>query len=110
MTKTKVFAIIGISLFITIITSAFEHDYTAVTGNVCEETAENPKGFCYGELPMKGFPIAYIKDIPGISTPGIGSEDLDIPRFAIGWIANWLIYFTIIFIPFYFLNKIFKKP
>ena len=105
---TTILLIAIIAIVITIITGSFERKYTAVVGNVCEATEDNLKGLCYKELHMKGFPIAYVKDSPGVSVQGaLGSEDyLDFPRLIIASFVNWLIYFGILFFSFSFFRKI----
>lgn len=109
MKKITIILLIAITaIAITIITGSFESRYIAVVGNVCEATEDNPEGLCYEELPMKGFPIAYVKDSAGVSVQGVlGSEDyLDLPRLIIASFVNWLIYFGILFFSFSFFRKI----
>lgn len=106
MYKTLIF----ITFLLTIFTGIFDRKYTAVIGNLCEKTAENPMGYCYGQLPQKGFPIPYIKDKPTISVEGkFGPEDFETPQFIIGFALNWLIYFLSIYLLFLFLNKSKKR-
>ena len=102
--------LIFIALLFTIFTGIVERKYTAIVGNVCEKTAENPMGYCYGELPQKGFPIPCIKDTPTVSVEGkLGLEDFEPSQFIISFVLNWLIYFTLTYFLFLFLKKSKKR-
>ena len=106
--KSKIsLRLIIVSLLFVIATVFIQRSYIAIVGNVCEKTNENPNGYCYDKLPMKGFPIVYIKDKPGVSVQGsIGFEDVIIWRFIIGFTANWIVFFLIL----YLLYRKFEEP
>lgn len=87
--KTIIIASLIIGLLITLLSAFYVRDYIAVTGNVCEKSDINPQGFCYGELPMVGLPLAYLKDAPGVSVMGslaLLEDDFNIIFFIIDWL------------------------
>jgi len=104
MTLTK---LIFLAIILTIISGSFETKYKGIVGNVCEKTTENPRGYCYEQLPQRGFPIAYIKDKGGVSVVGrLGViDDFELPRFIFANLANILIYLSILCVLFFMYKK-----
>jgi hypothetical protein len=41
-----------------------------VVGNMCETTRDNPFGYCYQQLPIGGWPLAFLFDDPTTSVRG----------------------------------------
>ncbi len=99
--------LIFFAIILTIISGSFETKYKGIVGNVCEKTTENPRGYCYEQLPQRGFPIAYIKDKGGVSVVGrLGIvDDFELTRFIFANLANTLIYFSILYALFFTYRK-----
>jgi hypothetical protein len=49
---------------------------TVVLGNLCEQTTDNPHGYCFGPAPAGGWPFAFLYDNPSVSVRG----SLDFPE------------------------------
>lgn len=73
-----------LALIMTLVSVNYHRHFKGIVGNMCEETAANPSGFCYEMLPQGGFPFSYLYDDPSTSIVGkLGVADLD--NFVTGW-------------------------
>lgn len=107
MSKTTIITLsLIIGLVLTFASGFYERTFTGVVGNVCQMTEENPGGLCYEELPMIGYPFAYIKDSGGHSV--VGSVEID--DNIIGWafLLDWLIYSIVIAVILFIYKNISK--
>ena len=98
-------AILGFSFILTIFTSYYTKSYRGVVGNVCEVTIENPRGWCYENLPMGGFPFIYLKDDPSTSVVGHLSfveDEVFLDKFFLDW---WF-YLIVSTILYYLYNRV----
>jgi len=95
--------LILLAFILSIISLSFKSHYKGVVCNVCEKTAENPRGYCYEQLPQRGFPVGYFRDNGGVSVVGTlhYGDHFEFDRFA----ANTLIYFSILYVLFFIYRK-----
>lgn len=96
--------LIFLAFILSIISLSYKSQYKGIIGNLCEKTADNPMGYCYEQLPQRGFPMGYFRDNGSVSVVGklhLPDDHFELTRFTI----NTLIYFSIL----YFLFFIYKK-
>ncbi|QFR39489.1 hypothetical protein A9Q91_04650 [Candidatus Gracilibacteria bacterium 28_42_T64] len=65
-----------ISIIILLGFSCFNRTSSKIMGNLCDQTTENPSGYCYYDAPEIGIPFIFLSDSPNTSVVGnLGPED-----------------------------------
>lgn len=96
--------LIFLAIILSLVSLSFRSEYKGVVGNLCEKTANNPMGYCYEQLPQRGFPIGYFRDNGGVSVVGtlhFPDDHFGFDRFGV----NTLIYFLILYVLFLVYKK-----
>jgi len=65
-----ILGILALSFLAAIGSFKYERTHPSVTGNVCDASVNNPRGLCYENLPVGGFPFSYLFDIGGVTGQG----------------------------------------
>lgn len=100
----KPLKLIFLAFILSLISLSFRSEYKGIIGNLCEKTTENPRGYCYEQLPQRGFPLGYLRDNGGVSVVGtlhFPDDHFEFDRFAV----NTLTYFSILYVLFFIYRK-----
>lgn len=95
--------ILVLSLFSTITSLKYERSNPTVIGNVCTATSDNPRGFCFEDLPAGGFPFSYLYDAGGVSV--MGSLDFIEDDFYLIWFIADIAFYFLLFLTIFLLIK-----
>ncbi len=92
------FAILALAFITTIASIKYRRSYSAATGNVCDVSTNNPRGLCFEDRPVGGFPFSYVYDSGGVSVPySFGPEDHYYREWFIADIAFYFVIISLIY-------------